>query len=200
MVTRLDRDVGRILDKLSQLGVDERTIVFLCSDNGAGRTWDGLFDSCGQMRGKKGELYEGGIRTPMVVRWPGQIPCGAVSDAVWYFADFLPTAVDLAGAGQPACVDGISIVPTLLGPKQDLSRRHLYWEYFGGGFSQAVRTGNWKAVRKGLDGHLELYDLSRDPAERKDLSGSEPDIVRGIEEFLMTARTDSHNYPIAPSE
>ena len=101
MVTRMDRDVGRIMALLKELGLDERTIVFFCSDNGAARRWEGIFDSSGTLRGKKGALFEGGLRTPMIARWPGHIQAGATSRAPWYFADFLPTAAALGGA-EPA--------------------------------------------------------------------------------------------------
>ena len=113
MVTRMDRDVGRILDLVDELGIGEKTIVFFCSDNGSAFVWQGLFDSCGPLREKKGSLYDGGIRTPMVVRQPGKVPAGEVSEAVWYFADFLPTAAELAGVNAPETIDGISMAEAL---------------------------------------------------------------------------------------
>jgi arylsulfatase A-like enzyme len=194
MVSRLDRDVGDVMERLSGLGIDGETIVFLCSDNGAAKRWDGLFDSCGELRGKKGDVYEGGIRTPMIVRWPGKTPKGATSDAPWYFADFMPTAAELAGGSTPPGVDGISVLPTLLGEGQGLDDRYLYWEWPEAGFRQAARIGNWKAVR--CDGELELYDIARDPGEGEDVSVRHPDIVQAMEKYLETARNESEHWPV----
>ena len=195
MITRMDRDVGRIMALLKETGIDDQTIVFLCSDNGAARFWEGIFDSSGPLHGKKGDLYEGGIRTPMIVRWPGQIPAGVVSDVAWYFADFLPTAAELVGVKPPSNIDGVSVLPTLLGKNQNLESRFLYWEHFGGGFQQAVRVGNWKAVRAGLDKPLELFDLAADLGEKHNVAAQQPDVVRKIESYLETARTDSECWP-----
>lgn len=196
MVTRLDRDVGRIMALLSELGLDEHTLIFFCSDNGAARRWDGLFDSCGPLRGKKGQLYEGGIRTPMIVRWRGRIPANVVSDQVWYFADFMPTVAELVGVKAPSDIDGVSILPTLLGEEQSLNERFLYWEHFGSGFQQAVRVGNWKAIRSNLGKPLELYNLAVDVGERHNVAEQHPDVVERIEAYLKTARTDSENWPL----
>ncbi len=193
MVTRLDRDVGRVMKKLMHLGIDDETIVFLSSDNGAGRRWEGIFDSSGPLRGRKGDLYEGGIRTPMIVRWPGRTPGGATSDLPWYFADFMPTVAELAGVVPPRGIDGVSVLPSLLGNEQNLKGRFLYWEYPEGGFQQALRLGDWKAVRR--DGNLELYNLSSDPGEEKDLSAKHPALVQKIQERLRTARTESKHWP-----
>lgn len=199
MVTRLDRDVGRILDLLKELGVDGRTLVFFCSDNGAARRWEGLFDSSGPLRGLKGDVYEGGIRTPMIVRWPGKVPAGVISDAAWYFADFLPTVAELIGVNPPPGVDGISVLPTLLGKEQNLDDRFMYWEFPGRGFQQAVRIGDWKAVRPKWGEPLELYNLAVDPGEKDDVSAQHPDVMEMIEEYLKTARTDSEYWPLPRS-
>jgi len=193
MVSRLDRDVGRIMEMLRDLGIYRSTVTFLSSDNGAARTWDGIFDSGGRLRGTKGSLYEGGIRTPMVVHWPGHFPPG-VSDAVWYFADFLPTAAELARAKPPEDLDGVSVLPTLLGREQRLDRRCLYWEYYGGGFQQAVRFGNWKAIRRGE--RLELYDLARDLGETNDLAEENLNIVRSMLGRMDESHTPSKNWPV----
>jgi arylsulfatase A-like enzyme len=195
MVTRMDRDVGRIMSLLKELDMDTRTIVFFCSDNGAANRWEGRFDSCGPLRGNKGGLYEGGIRTPMIVRWPGRVPAGKISDAVWYFADFLPTAAELAGARAPSSIDGVTVLPTLLGEKQNLSDRFLYWEYPGGGLRQAVRWRNWKAVRLAPGRKLELYDLAGDLSEKQNVADQHPEAVARIEAYLKTARTESPNWP-----
>ncbi|MFC1718200.1 sulfatase-like hydrolase/transferase [Candidatus Poribacteria bacterium] len=196
MVTRMDADVGQIMALLKELDIDEQTIVFFCSDNGAAQRWEGTFDSSGPLRGKKGNLYEGGIRTPMIVRWPNRTPVDAVSDGAWYFADFLPTVAELVGAKSPSNIDGISVMPMLLGKEQDQGDRFLYWEHFGGGFQQAVRWGNWKAVKAGLDRPLELYDLTTDLGEENNVADQNPDVVRSIEDYLTTARTDSEYWPV----
>ena len=150
----------------------------------------------GPLRGKKGSNYEGGLRIPMIVRWPGQVAAGAVSDFPWSFADVLPTLADLAGArGIPRQVDGISVAPMLLGRKQN-AERPIYWEsHDGGGFQQAVRLGPWKALRSGLEGAVELYDLSVDPGEKANVAATQPAVVRRIEEFLTSARMDAPEYP-----
>lgn len=195
MVTRMDRDIGRLMSLLKELGIDQHTVVFFCSDNGAAKRWEGRFDSSGPLRGRKRDLYEGGIRTPMIVRWPGRIKAATVSDSAWYFADVLPTLAALAGVRPPADIDGISVLPTLLGQAQDLSQRFLYWEFFERGFQQAVRWGKWKAIRSKPGQPLELYDLSNDIAETQDLAADHPDIVARIEAYLKTARTESPNFP-----
>jgi arylsulfatase A-like enzyme len=196
MITRMDRDVGKFMALLKELEIDDKTIVFFCSDNGAAQRWEGTFDSSGALRGHKRDMYEGGIRTPMIVRWPGRVAAGTVSDAVWYFADFLPTAADLAGVDSPTGIDGVSVLPTLLGKKQSLDDRFLYWEFFERGFRQAARHGNWKAIRPGIGKPLELYDLNRDQGETEDLAARHPEVVKIFEEYLQTARTESEAWPL----
>jgi len=196
MITRLDGDVARIMSLLEESGIDENTIVFFCSDNGAARRWEGVFDSSGPLRGRKRDMYEGGIRTPMIVRWPGRVPAGKVNEeAVWYFADVVPTFAELAGLRPPDSIDGISVVPAILGKKQRTDDRFLYWEFYEGGFKQAVRRRNYKAVRPGQDKPLELYDLAKDPAETTNIAAQNPRIVAEFEDYLKTARTDSENWP-----
>jgi len=197
MITRMDRDIGRIMELLKQLNIDDSTIVFFCSDNGAARRWEGTFDSSGPLRGNKTTIYEGGLRTPMIVRFPGKIPANKLNTtAVWYFADVLPTLADLAGVKPPPGIDGISILPTLLGKKQNTTDRFLYWEFPTGGFKQAVRWRNYKAIRPAPDKPLELYDLEKDLAEQNDIAEKSPYVVAKIESYLRTARTDSPNWPI----
>ncbi len=195
MVTRMDRDVGRMMALLDELGLAENTLVFFCSDNGAAHRWK-RFGSSGPLRGKKRDMYEGGIRTPMVVRWPGKVPAGKVDDRPWYFADVLPTLAEAAGAKAPAGIDGISVLPALRGKAQDLKDRYLYWEFFEGGFKQAVRWRDWKAVRPGLGKALELYDLAEDLGETTDVARDHPRIVQQIETYLKTARTPSPEWPL----
>jgi len=196
MITRMDADVGRIMMLLKELDIDGRTIVFFCSDNGAAKRWEGLFDSSGPLRGKKGDLYEGGLRTPMIVRWPGKVAAGKTSNAVWYFADVLPTLAELAGVKPPTNIDGISVLPTLLGKKQRTDDRFLYWEFFGRAFQQAVRWRNYKAVRLAPSKPLELYNLAEDIAEKDNIAAKNPEIVTRIMEYIKTARTDSPNWPM----
>ncbi|MHC4171585.1 MAG: arylsulfatase [Planctomycetota bacterium] len=196
MITRLDADVGRIMSLLKDLAIDEQTLVFFCSDNGAARRWEGIFDSSGALREKKGSLYEGGIRTPMIVRWPGKVPTGKTSGAPWYFADVMPTLAELAGAKQPDNIDGISVLPALLGRKQTTDDRFLYWESPAKNLGQAVRWRNYKAVRPAQDRPLELYDLAKDPGETNDIAAQHPGVIARIEDYLKTARTDSPNWPV----
>jgi len=195
MVTHMDSDVGRIMTLLKELDIGRKTIVFFCSDNGAANRWDGRFDSSGPLRGKKGDLYEGGIRAPMIARWPGKIPAGTISDAAWYFADFLPTAAELAGARLPSNIDGVTVLPTLLGNKQNLSDRFLYWEFPRHGLQQAVRWRNWKAVRLASGEKLELYDLAKDQSEKRNVAAQHPEVIARIEAYLRTAHIESPNWP-----
>ncbi|MCD6394241.1 MAG: arylsulfatase [Planctomycetes bacterium] len=206
MITRMDRDVGRILDLVDKLGIAKKTIVFFCSDNGSAKGWQGIFDSCGPLREKKGSVYEGGIRTPMVVRCPGKVPANETSQAVWYFADFLPTAAQLGGIRPPANIDGISVAEVLYAAKPPkelatkLSNRFLYWEDIGKKeFSQAVRYGDYKAVRPPQGKPLELYNLKNDIGETTDIAARHPEVVAKIEKYLETCRTDSIHWPLPDS-
>lgn len=198
MVTRLDSDIGRLMALLKETGLDRGTLVFFASDNGAGfKPGHEFFRSTLDLREAKGSVYEGGIRTPMIARWPGKIRPGSASEFAWAFWDFLPTAAELAGAKAPANIDGISIVPTLLGKPQKL-HDYLYWERNGSkdGFRQALRMGDWKGVRTGLTGPLELYDLARDRGEKHDVAAQHPDVVARMRNALATARTDTDEYPV----
>ena len=201
MITRMDRDIGRIMNLLKKLNIDEKTIVFFSSDNGAAQRWEGRFDSSGLLRGRKRDMYEGGIRTPLVVRWPGKIKPAAESDHISAFWDFLPTCAELAGVSAPEDIDGISMVPTLLG-RDDRQKRHkfLYWEFFHWkkGFYLAVRMGDFKVVRLGPTGPLELYNLKTDIAEKNNIAAEHPEIIAEIEAYLKTARTDSPHWPVMP--
>jgi len=193
MITRMDRDIGRLFALLEKLGIDGDTVVFFTSDNGPHREGGNnpdFFDSNGPLRGIKRDLYEGGIRVPMIVRWPGHIKAGTVSGFPWAFWDFLPTACELAGIAPPKGIDGISVVPVLRGDTLKLER-YLYWEFFEGAYKQALRLGNWKGVRFGTKEPLELYDLSADVGETKDVAAQHPDVVKHIEQLMAAARTDS---------
>jgi arylsulfatase A-like enzyme len=198
MITRMDRDVGRLMQKLQELGIDENTIVFFSSDNGPHKEGGGdpdFFRSAGPLRGFKRSLHDGGVRVPMIVRWPGKIPAGD-NPHVWAFWDFLPTAAELAGARVPDNIDGISIVPTLLRQGKQRDHEYLYWEFTEKGFQQAMRVGDWKAIRPKLGGPLELYDLAKDLGEDKNVAEQHPDVIACIETLLKTARTDSPHFPV----
>ena len=195
MITRMDGDIGRIVALLDELHIDDNTIFFFCSDNGAANRHEGLFDSSGPLRGMKRDLYEGGLRTPMIVRWPGHVPAKSTSDLVWYFADVLPTLADIADVKAPAHCDGVSVLQTLLGEPQDISDRFLYWEFFENGFQQAARWGDWKCLRLEQDKPLELYDLANDVGETTDVAYLYSGIVQRFESYLATARVESTDFP-----
>jgi arylsulfatase A-like enzyme len=198
MITRMDRDIGRLLQKLQELGIDENTIIFFASDNGPHQEGGGdpfFFRSSGPLRGFKRSLHEGGVRIPMIVRWPGKIPAGETNPHVWAFWDFLPTATELAGAKTPDNIDGISVAPTLLRQGKQKSHEFLYWEFHEGGFQQAIRMGDWKAIRPKLGAPLELYDLAKDLSEEKNIADRHPDVIARIDTLLQNARTDSAQWP-----
>jgi arylsulfatase A-like enzyme len=202
MITRLDRDVGRLIAALQKYRIDTNTVVFFTSDNGPhkeGGVDPAFFQSAGPWRGMKRDLYEGGIRVPMIVRWPGRIKAGAVSDFPWAFWDFLPTAAELAGTAPPPRLDGQSVVPVLLGrPSQP--HDFLYWEVHEPGTRQAVRMGDWKAVRLAPRTPLELYNLKDDPGETNNLAGGQPGVVARLESYLKSARSDSEKWPLRTAE
>jgi arylsulfatase A-like enzyme len=199
MITRMDADIGRILAKLKDLKIEENTVVLFTSDNGPhqeGGVDPKFFSSSGPLRGIKRDLYEGGIRVPLIVRWPGHVPAGRVTDAPWAFWDLLPTAAEIAGARVPEKLDGISMLPTLLGTIQTNRHEFFYWEFHERGFQQAVRRGDWKAVRPQADEPLELYDLKADLGEKTNVAKEHPDVVAGIEDYLKVARTESTKWPV----
>lgn len=201
MITRMDADVGRILDLLRKLGIAEKTLVLFSSDNGPHREGGQNFDRfrpAGPLRGLKRDLYEGGIRVPMLAWWPGTVPAGTVSHHIGYFGDFFATAAELAGLEVPPGLDSISFVPTLLG-KPELQKQHeyLYWEFYERGSAQAVRAGKWKAVRKPmLYGKTELYDLEADIGETTDLSAQFPEVVARLEAYMAAAHKPSPRWPV----
>jgi len=199
MITRMDRDIGAILAQLKALRLDSNTVVFFSSDNGPhkeGGATAQFFQSSGPLRGIKRDMYEGGIRVPMIARWPGKIPAGVTSDQVWAFWDFLPTAAGLAGVKPPRGIDGISMLPALLGKKQTNQHEFLYWEFHEKGSKQAVRTGDWKAVRLAPGAPLELYNLRTDLGETNNMAASQPRIVAKVEAYLKSARTESEHWPL----
>ncbi len=199
MVTRLDADIGKLFALLQELGLDNDTIVFFNSDNGPQGPDEGGFDpnffaSHGPFRGIKRELYEGGIREPMIVRWPRMIKPGLVSAQVWAGWDVLPTLAAVADTSPPTGLDGRSMLPALFGRRQQ-GHEYLYWEFHEGAFAQAVRWGNWKGVRKGNNQPVELYALATDVGETHNLAASRPEIVRHIEQILRAAHTESQFWP-----
>lgn len=201
MVTRLDRYVGELVALLDAEGLTESTLVLFTSDNGPHREGGAdpaFFGSSGPLRGMKRDLYEGGIRVPMIVRWRGRVPAGRVSHAPWWFADFLPTAAALGGAAAPPNLDGIDVTPLLLGG-DSAGARTFYWEFHEGGFRQAVREGTWKAVRLNAGRPIELYDLESDPGERRDVASEHPEVVRRMNELMSELRSDSPDWPVRTS-
>jgi len=202
MITRMDRDIGRLIAKLKELGIDRDTVVTFTSDNGPHREGGGnpaFFGASGPLKGIKRDLYEGGIRVPMIARWPGKIAPGSVTDHMSAFWDFLPTACEVAGLRAPEGIDGISFLPTLLGEKQ---RKHdyLYWEFTERGGKQAVRMGRWKGIRQKVSGNpdapIELYDLASDIGEKRNIASKHADIVAKIAATMKTARTKSDRFPL----
>jgi arylsulfatase A-like enzyme len=199
MVTRMDADVGKVLAKLKSAGLEEDTVVFFTSDNGPhheGGHDAAFFGSSGPLRGVKRDLYEGGIREPSIVKWLGRVKAGTVSDQVWAFWDFLPTAAEIAGARAPAGIDGISMAAAFTGGAQK-QHEYLYWEFHEGGFSQAVRMGDWKGVRvKSRAAPIQLYDLAQDLGETRDMAREHPDVVERIRQIMSDARTESREFPV----
>ena len=204
MITRLDTDIGRLMEQLKRLGIQDNTVVFFSSDNGPhkeGGVDPTFFQSSGPLRGIKRDLYEGGIRVPLIVCWPGRIKPGSVNDQPWAFWDFLPTAAEIAQVKLPEkeSLDGRSMLSALLGQPTTNQHQFLYWEFHERGFQQAVRMGDWKAVRPAADAPLELYNLRTDPGEKENVAEKNPQTVTRIEDYLKTARTESEHWPAKPS-
>ncbi len=195
----VDRQVGQIVDLLQRHGIANDTVIFLCGDNGGqdyfheNRTYPRGFFAPNvnpvtgeQFRGEKRSLLEGGLRIPMIVRWPGMIAAGTVSEHLCYFPDVMPTLADIAGIDVPSNTDGISVLPTLTGESNQEQHEYLYWEY---GDQRAVRIGNLKGYRSGGDAEWELYDLSRDIGEENDLAADFPDLIERIRSIAEQAHT-----------
>lgn len=198
MVSRMDKSVGQILERLKEEGLAENTIVFFTSDNGphdAGGYDPTYFDGNGPLRGIKRDLYEGGIRVPMIAWGPGQVPSGRKSDAVWAMWDVLPTAAAIAGAKEkvPSGIDGISFWPEIQGnSNQQQAHEHLYWEFYPRGSAQAVRMGSWKAVRKPMfDGEIELYNLDKDIGEQHNVADEHPEVAEKMRRLMEQEHTPS---------
>ncbi|MBU6178129.1 MAG: arylsulfatase [Verrucomicrobia bacterium] len=208
MISKLDTHVGEVVDLVAELGLTGRTIIVFSSDNGTTHLEAEVdftfFNSVGNLRGLKGELYEGGIRVPQIATWPGKIPAGSTSDRVTGFEDWLPTLAELTGSNGalPEGIDGISLAPTLLGETQ-APRPFLYREFPGYGGQQALWLGQrWKGIRTNLrkkgmkpDPTLRLYDLAADPSESKDVAASNPEVVKEIGTILAREHEPSGAFP-----
>ncbi len=204
MMVKMDEGVGELLALLEELGIDEHTVVMFTSDNGPHREGGhqpDFFNSNGPFSGYKRDLTDGGIRMPFLVRWPGRIEAGAVSHHISAHWDFLPTACDLAGATTPDDLDGISMLPTLLG-RLDQQKQHdyLYWEFYERGGKRAVRLGKWKAIQRNLhkdaDSPILLYDVEADPAEQHDLAADHPEVIAQVRAAFAEAHepTDTWHF------
>ena len=196
MISRMDADLGRLFARLKQQGIDKKTVVFFTSDNGPHREGGNdpdFFNSNGPLRGIKRALYEGGIRVPLLVRWPGRIRAGSTTDFIGSFADVLPTLAVLAGARRQLVTDGVSFVDSLLGDiRRQQQHKYLYWEFYEGRSAQAVRMGDWKAVVKPLHGtKVELYHLGSDVGEKKDVASEHPDVVARARAAIKAAHRPS---------
>jgi arylsulfatase len=199
MVSYLDENVGHLVSKLKELGIDDNTLIIFSSDNGPthnGGTDSPWFDSGGPFKSErgwaKGNLHEGGIRVPMIASWPGKIEAGSESDHISAFWDHLPTLCQVAGVDIPEDVDGISYLPEITGKRSQPEHDYLYWEYPASGGQQAVRMDRWKAIRKQIrQGNLEieLYDLEEDLAEQHDVAAMHPEIVNKMEWILDQEHT-----------
>jgi len=200
MVSVLDDYVGQLRAELDKLGIAENTLIVFTSDNGPhleGGHDSKYFDSNGPLRGFKRDLYEGGVRVPMIAAWPGKIEAGAQSDHVSAFWDFLPTIGELIGQRTEAPVDGVSLLPTLLGKGKQEQHAYLYWEFLEMKGRVAIRRGNWKGVRYNVsvnpNSPLELYDLSSDIGEQHNVAANYPDVVAELDSLISKARTPSPN-------
>lgn len=201
MITQMDADVGRIVQRLREMGLERNTLVLFSSDNGPhaeGGHDPKFFQSSGGLRGMKRDLYEGGIRVPFLAWWPGMVPAGKVTNEVGWFADVLPTLAELADAKIPSGLDGISLMPILLGQDQQRPKgeRYLYWEFYERGGAQAVRYGKWKGVSRPFWGRMELYDLQNDPSESRDVADQHPDVVAQLQRYMRQAHQPSPLWPV----
>ncbi|MEW2923136.1 arylsulfatase [Muricauda sp. ANG21] len=201
MVSLIDKDFGRIWETVQNAGIEKNTLIIFTSDNGAAKRWDGTFDSSGGLRGKKRDVYEGGIRVPLIISMPGTVQMGKTNNSISYFGDLLPTLQEFGGSvPQNRTLDGVSLHGVLLQNSMLDGNRVLYWEFHEEGGKQAVRQGKWKAVRldidkRGLHSNLELYDLDKDMKEEKNLSQFFPDTVEYFREIMEREHVVSNNFP-----
>ncbi len=201
MISRMDSDIGKIVEHLQNLGLTENTVIMFSSDNGPhkeGLNDPDFNDSNGPLRGIKRDVYEGGIRVPFIAKWPGKIKPGTKSNHISAFWDLLPTCVELAGIEIPENIDGISFLPTLLG-KSEIQKQHeyLYWEFHWNKPTRfALRMNYWKAVQDGPNAQIELFDLDSDLGETTNVANAHPDILEKVKARLEKAHTDSESWPI----
>ena len=202
MMTRMDRGIGQILDLLNELDIAENTLVLFTSDNGPhyeGGHQPGFFNSNGPLKGHKRDLYEGGIRVPLIAYWPGKIKSGSVSNHICAHWDLMPTFCELAKISAPNHTDGISYIPALTGKEQ---KRHayLYWEFHSYGNAQAIRMGDWKGIRLKVKNNpnapIQLFNLKKDIGETNNIAANHPDIIRHITKLFKKAHTPSERFPL----
>lgn len=201
MNSRVDYDLGEIVKLLRELGIDRKTIVIFSSDNGGGADYDSLFHVNGTLKGSKHQFYEGGIKVPLIFSWPGKIEAGSHCDLMCYFPDLMPTFLEMAGTehAMPGNVDGFSLVPSLTGGRVQYSHEYLYWElpaydwtnniYLVNGLQQAIRVADWKLLRHDSHNPWELYNLSTDTGETRDIAEDQPEIVSRLANMIETHRT-----------
>ncbi len=199
MISKLDRGVGKIEALLKELKLEENTIIIFTSDNGATFNIGGydpaFFNSNGALRGAKASLYEGGIRVPLIAKWPGKIKAGSITKQSSAFWDFMPTFAEITSSRDSINSDGVSIVPTLTGKlKNQMQHEFLYWEHASS--MQAVRYGDWKGLRKKVSDNIELYNLKNDPYEKNNVANDNPEIVKKISQIMISGRIESELYPI----
>ncbi len=202
MISHLDSDVGRLLSTLEEYGIDENTLVLFTSDNGPhqeGGYDPDFFDANGPLRGIKRDLYEGGIRVPLIAHWPGHVPAGTTTNHVSYFGDMMATFAELMQVPAPDSLQSISMVPTLLGePDEQRPHNYLYWEFYEQGSRQAVRMGNWKAIRQPMfTGPVELYNLETDLGEENNVAEENPEVVADVKEVMERAHQSSPLWVVA---
>ena len=198
MVHMLDRDVGRIVALIEELGLTSNTLVIFTSDNGGHHGTPEHINTSGPLTGFKRDLTEGGIRVPFIARWPGVVPKGASSDEIVAFWDMMPTFAEIAGTEAPSNIDGISVVDALAGGPIVKPHEYLYWDYghCRERYDQAVRMGKWKGIRLGRDSALQLYDLENDIGEKHDIAADHPDVVKRIEAIMVEAVTPDPRYEV----
>lgn len=200
MISLIDADMGKIRALLKETNILENTLVMFTSDNGAANRYEDRFNSSGILRGRKRDVYEGGIRVPLIVSMPGLVPQEETNQSVGYFADILPTFADLAKIEIPESTNGISLKDAFLKNKNLEEERTLYWEFHEQDGKQAVRLGNWKGVRldvhkRGFHDEIELYDLQTDPAETNDIADENPEIVNRLKKIMASEHEFSENFP-----
>ncbi len=197
MISRMDGDIGKLMQMLKKLGVDENTLVVFTSDNGAEYT-SPFFENNKPFKGKKRDVYDGGIHVPFIAKWPSKIKAGSTTEHISAFWDFLPTAFEIAGVKPSKEIDGISYLPTLLGKdRQQKKHEYLYWEFNEGTPKQAIRYENWKVIKL-WNKAVELYDISKDIGEINDVSKDNPELVAKFTKILEAARSNNPNYKLEP--